>query len=102
MDAFAALYRRYAQAIHAFAYRRSGSATVADDVTSSTFEAALRRMPSFRWRGGGFKAWLYRIAAAQTADAHRARHREHVTLHAGPEPVAPGADEPVLEGLDAD
>src|SRR5262245_46224802 len=39
-DAFAELYRRYVHAVHAFAYRRSRSMEVADEITSSTFERA--------------------------------------------------------------
>jgi RNA polymerase sigma-70 factor (ECF subfamily) len=66
-DAFAVLYRRYVGRIHAFAYRRSGSREVAEEVTSATFERAWRAMPSFAWRGGGFSAWLFAIAARELA-----------------------------------
>ena len=75
-DAFAVLYRRYVGRVHAFAYRRSGSREVAEEVTSATFERAWRAMPSFAWRGGGFSAWLFAIAARELAGWYRrtARH----------------------------
>jgi RNA polymerase sigma-70 factor, ECF subfamily len=74
-DAFAQLYRHYVNRIHAFAYRRSGSREIADDVTSATFEKALRKLPEFRPRGGGFGAWLFRIAANELTDHHRREAR---------------------------
>ena len=76
-EAFGALYRRYVGRIHAFAYRRSGCVEVAEEITSATFEQALVRLPAFRWRGGGFEPWLYRIAATETAVySRRARRPE--------------------------
>ena len=74
-NAFAELYRRYVDRIHAFAYRRTGSRAAAEDITSATFEAALRGLPSFRWRAGGVAPWLFRIAANQTAGHHRREGR---------------------------
>jgi RNA polymerase sigma-70 factor (ECF subfamily) len=74
-EAFAELYRRYVNAIHAFAYRRSRSTEVAEEITSSTFERALRGLPSFQWREGGFRAWLYRIAANELATYYRKAQR---------------------------
>lgn len=70
-DAFATLYRRHVEAIHAFAFRRTGSRHVAEDVTAATFEKAWVAIDRFEWRGGGFVAWLHRIAAHELADAHR-------------------------------
>jgi RNA polymerase sigma-70 factor (ECF subfamily) len=75
-DAFAVLYRRYVGRIHAFAFRRSGSREVAEEVTSATFERAWRAMPSFEWRGGGFKAWLFAIAARELAGWYRRHARD--------------------------
>lgn len=84
-DAFAALYRRYVRPVHAFAYKRSGSREVAEEVTSATFERAWRAMPSFEWRGGGFKAWVFAIAARELAgwyrrDARSGNHRAQRAL----------------------
>src|SRR5206468_12578178 len=74
-DAFAVLYRRYVARVHAFAFRRSGSREVAEEVTSATFERAWRAMPSFEWRGGGCKAWVFAIAARELAGWYRRNSR---------------------------
>jgi len=70
-SAFAELYRRYLPRVHAFAYRRTGIVEVAEDITSAAFERALRNLGSFRWRGGGFGPWLFRIASNELADHYR-------------------------------
>ncbi|MBW8826154.1 MAG: sigma-70 family RNA polymerase sigma factor [Acidobacteria bacterium] len=70
--AFEPLYREYVARIHAFAWRRTGSRQAAEDVTSATFERALRGLPGFTWQGGGFGPWLYRIATNVLNDHHRA------------------------------
>ena len=77
--AFAALYRRHVEAIHAFAHRRTGSRELAEDITSATFLRALEHFDRFRWRAGGLRPWLYRLAANEVADHHRrsARRRSH-------------------------
>jgi len=70
-DAFAELYRRHVSTIHAFAWRRAGTRHVAEDVTAATFEKAWIAIESFAWRGGGFVAWLHRIAARELTAVHR-------------------------------
>jgi RNA polymerase sigma-70 factor, ECF subfamily len=74
-DAFAELYRRYLPRIYAFAYRRCGSKPLAEDVTAATFEEALRSLPSYVAKGGGFGPWLFRIAANEIVDHYRADER---------------------------
>jgi RNA polymerase sigma-70 factor (ECF subfamily) len=69
--AFAELYRRYVSRVYAFAYKRSSSTQVAEDVTSTTFERALRGLPTFEWRAGGFGAWLFRIAGNELTNHYR-------------------------------
>ena len=83
-EAFAELYRRHVDPIYRFAYRRSGSREVAEDVTSATFEKALRGLDRFEWRDGGVRAWLYRIASHELIDHHRRAGRD-----AGSRPSAP-------------
>jgi RNA polymerase sigma-70 factor (ECF subfamily) len=70
-EAFAELYRRYLPRVYAFAYRRTGVVEVAEDITSATFERALRNLDSYSWRAGGFGPWLFRIAANELVDQHR-------------------------------
>jgi RNA polymerase sigma-70 factor, ECF subfamily len=74
-DAFAKLYRHYVPRIHAFSYRRTNSRELAEDVTAATFERAYRQLPRFEWRGGGFGAWLFRIAANELTDFYRRQYR---------------------------
>jgi len=74
-DAFATLYRQYLPRIHAFAFRRSHSRELAEDVCAATFERAYRQLERFEWRGGGFGAWLFRIASNEIADHYRRTQR---------------------------
>ena len=75
IDAFAELYRHYLPRIHAFAWRRTGDRQAAEDICAATFESALGAIGGFRWRRGGFGAWLYRIAANHVVDHHRREAR---------------------------
>ena len=74
-DAFALLYRQYVRRVYGFAYRRSGSREVAEDITAATFERAWQAMPTFAWKGGGFEPWLFRIAANELAGYFRRQQR---------------------------
>ena len=74
-DAFAELYRRYVNRIHAYAMRRTGSREIAEDITAQTFEKALRGLSRFRWSTGGIAPWLFRIAANELTDHHRREGR---------------------------
>jgi RNA polymerase sigma-70 factor (ECF subfamily) len=99
IEAFAQLYRRYVDRIHGFVYRRSGSPEIADEVTASTFERALRGMPAFRWQGGGFSSWLFRIAANELTSVYRNQQRASARLallRSLPDVTSPSADTAVL------
>lgn len=92
--AVATLYRTYVDRIYRFAYRRMGTHHRAEEVTAATFERALRGLPHFVWRGGGFEPWLFRIAANECAAwfrreqrAGRPRARLALVSYAGDEPV---------------
>lgn len=74
-DAFASLYRQYVRRVYGFAYKRSASREVAEDITAATFERAWRAMPAFTWKGGGFEPWLFRIAANELAAHFRRQSR---------------------------
>lgn len=73
--AFGALYRHYLPRVHAYAWRRTGSREATEDITASVFEAALRGLPRYRWRPGGFAPWLFRIAANQVIAHYRREER---------------------------
>ncbi len=92
--AFGELYDLYVDGVYAYARRRLGSPVDAEDVTAETFTRALQQLHRFRWRGGGFGAWLLRIAANLCADTLAARGRLTVGLADGRESAEQrGADE---------
>ena len=78
-QAFSLLYDRYVDRIYAYALRRTGDQDLAKDMTSVTFEKALRGLQRYRWRGVSFGAWLYRIARHEML-AHYRKQRRLVTL----------------------
>lgn len=75
-DALSALYRLHVNAVHGYAYRRTGSTDVAEEITSATFERALRSLPGFEWRGIGLRPWLMRIASNEVVEHYRRSARE--------------------------
>ena len=60
--AFAPLYERYVDQIHAYVYTLTHDMEQADDVTAATFAKAMEELPRFEWRGVPYSAWLYRVA----------------------------------------
>jgi RNA polymerase sigma-70 factor (ECF subfamily) len=69
--AFAALYDRYVDRIYAYARRQTADEALAQDVTSATFEKALRHIRRYRPQGKSFCAWLYRIARNEAISQQR-------------------------------
>lgn len=73
--AFAVLYRRHVDRIHAFALRRTWTREAAEDVTAATFEHAYASLDRFDVDGAGFRPWLSRIAANELVDHYRREGR---------------------------
>jgi RNA polymerase sigma-70 factor, ECF subfamily len=67
--AFEPLYLRYLAPVYAYCYRRLGHRQAAEDATSLVFQKALSGISGFK--GGSFRAWLYRIVHNVVADAWR-------------------------------
>ncbi|MFW6689702.1 RNA polymerase sigma factor [Streptomyces sp. MAR4 CNX-425] len=87
-EAFAALYDRYAPAIHRYAARRLGSGA-ADDITADTFLAAFRARARFDPGRTSARPWLYGIAANLIGRHRRAEVRGLRALaRTGVDPVA--------------
>ena len=61
LDAFQALYERYVDRIHDFAYQMVRNHHEAADVTSDTFLKAMESLRTLR-EPGAFRGWLYTIA----------------------------------------
>ena len=80
-QAFAALYDRYVEQVFLFALRRTGDRALAEDITSATFEKALRHLQTSGWRGKSYKSWLYMIASQQVIEHHR-RNQRYIALPA--------------------
>ena len=100
-DAFAQLYAAHARAVHALAFRLTGDAAAAEDITQDTFVRLLRFVGGFR-EGAPLRPWLKRVAANLAIDRLR-RERpqafdpfddEH-----GPEPDAGPAPHAESSGL---
>jgi RNA polymerase sigma-70 factor (ECF subfamily) len=71
-SAFAALYRRYVDAIYRYAYHRLGTREQAEDATSQIFLKALVALPSHK-SDRSFRSWLFTIAHNVVTDCYRAR-----------------------------
>lgn len=61
--AFGELYRRHAEAVWNYAYRLTGSWSVAEDLTSSTFLAAWRKLADMTLVNASARPWLYTVAS---------------------------------------
>lgn len=70
-EAFATLYHRYLDPVYRYCYRRLESPEAAEDATSQVFERALKSIGQFR--GGSFRAWLFRIAYTTVVDSYKRR-----------------------------
>lgn len=68
---FGELFDAYYDRVYAYAYRRVGSREIAEDISASVFEDALKNIRRVRWQGKPFIAWLYRIASRRIADYYR-------------------------------
>ncbi len=77
--AFRPLYERYKDKVYNTAYRITGDAELAQDVTQDVFVQVYERLGQFRFRSR-FSSWLYRVAANRATDEVRRRGRERWLL----------------------
>lgn len=73
-DAFATLYQAHAKAIHALAYRLTGNAAAAEDITQDTFLKMLGFLSGLR-SDAPLRPWLKRVAANAAIDRLRREQR---------------------------
>jgi len=98
--AFATLYRRYLDRVYGYCFYLLGDHHDAEDATERTFVAALGAIDRYRDEGSTFRAWLFRIAHNQLANALRARSRHRTaSLDDVPEPMATVNDPARLAGI---
>lgn len=87
--AFAELYRRHARAVHALAFRLTGNAAAAEDITQDCFLKLLQFLGGLR-SGAPLRPWLKRVAANAAIDRIR-RERRYADAEDETEPAAPDA-----------
>lgn len=75
-DAGALLFDTYYPRVFRYALAKLRHVADAEDVAAETFAKVLGGLDRFRWKGGGFEAWLFRIAANLVVDRARSRERE--------------------------
>lgn len=73
-DSLELLYRRYAQPIYAFAYRRTSDVAIAQETVNDTFLLLWKGNASFAGQSS-FKTWLLGIAKHKMLDILRSRGR---------------------------
>ncbi|MBM3133252.1 MAG: sigma-70 family RNA polymerase sigma factor [Chloroflexi bacterium] len=78
-EAFAQIYEAYFDRIYRYVAIRVGTQTEAEDLTQQVFLNALESIPSYRWKGAPFAAWLFRIAHNQVIDHYRRFSRVQMT-----------------------
>jgi RNA polymerase sigma factor (sigma-70 family) len=71
---FARVYEENVWRVYGFLAYRVGDPGLAEDLTQSTFERALRAWPRYDPRRGSERAWLLAIAANLLVDHHRRNH----------------------------
>jgi len=67
-EAFAQLYEEHFDKIFRYVALKIGDRMEAEDITQQVFINAIQAVPSFKWRGIPFSAWLFRIAHNQVVD----------------------------------
>lgn len=92
LDAFDALYSRYERPLFGFLLGLLRSHADAEDVLSETFLAVVRGGES-AFRGGSFRAWIYRVGRNRALNRLRGKRREEAALGAA-------ADEPLHDTTD--
>ena len=73
VEAFSPLYEQHVQRVFRYLRARGSGEEDAADLTSITFERALRHIDRYRPGGAGFAPWLLRIARNASIDAGRRR-----------------------------
>jgi RNA polymerase sigma-70 factor (ECF subfamily) len=88
-EALGLLFDRYADDVHAFAFRRTASWAAAEDVVQTTFLTTWRRFqrnPPGPLTGASARGWLLVVAANECRTLHRTARRFRSLLDRLPEP----------------
>ncbi len=68
---FGKLYENYKDKIFGYILKKVSVRDVAEDLTSVTFEKALKKLDYFQWQGISFGSWLFKIARNTVYDHFR-------------------------------
>jgi RNA polymerase sigma-70 factor (ECF subfamily) len=74
--AAAALFDTYYPRVYRYALVKLRRPMDAEDVAAETFAKVLKELKRFKWKAGGFEAWLFRIASNAVVDHVRRSRRE--------------------------
>ena len=78
-EAAAALFREFHPRVYRYALGKLQNGAHAEDAAAETFAKVLVELRRFRWRGGGFEPWLFRIASNVVMDHFRRSGREQIS-----------------------
>lgn len=95
-DAFGVLYERHRLAVYRYLRTRTRSDDDAGELTAIVFERALHAIPRYRPSGGGFVAWLIRIARNAAVDSHRRSSAAPLDIALSDARTADGPEERLL------
>jgi RNA polymerase sigma-70 factor, ECF subfamily len=91
LDAFEALYKRYARAVFGIALRRLGDRGRAEDAVQEAFTAVWRSASTYRPERGPGAPWLFAVARNAITDGARTSARTRAELvEALPDAVSSG------------
>src|SRR5262249_16157723 len=72
LEAFQALYQRFANRVLSFVYRMVGSKSEAEDIVQDTFVPAFHKISELK-EDSKFQSWLFTIARNNVYQTYRAR-----------------------------
>lgn len=85
-EAFGELFERHADRVYAHCFSRTGSWSMAEDLTSAVFLEAWRRRADVRFIGDSALPWLLGVANNATRNAQRTLRRHNKLLAKLPPP----------------
>jgi RNA polymerase sigma-70 factor, ECF subfamily len=77
---FDKLYLRYHEQIFRYIIKRVDNEEVASDLCSGVFLKAMEKLPSYRFQGVPFSAWLYRVASNEVNQHFRQAKKMQRTI----------------------
>jgi RNA polymerase sigma factor (sigma-70 family) len=86
-EAFGKLFERHADRVYAHCFSRTGSWSMAEDLTSAVFLEAWRRRSEVRFSGESVLPWLLGVATNVTRNAQRTLRRHTLLLAKLPPPA---------------